>query len=161
MMPVSTCLKILFPIRVFALNLYFCLFLILSIRLKIEIFSSTVAGFNYDDCPGFPVWREPCEWLGDRNGKYPLHLISNQPNYLKLNVGTGKGTSVVELIKIFERVNKVRVPYVYAKRRPGDKCSLVADNSLLISKLKIAPKSSIEDMCRDGWKWKKLNPNGY
>ena len=89
------------------------------------------------------------------------HLISNKPNYLKLNVGTGKGTSVIELIKIFERVNKVRVPYVYAKRRLGDKCSLVADNSLLISKLKIAPKSSIEDMCRDGWRWKKLNPNGY
>ncbi|WP_288255665.1 UDP-glucose 4-epimerase GalE [uncultured Prochlorococcus sp.] len=89
------------------------------------------------------------------------HLISNKPNYLKLNVGTGKGTSVLELIKIFERVNKVRVPYVYAKRRPGDKCSIVADNSLLISKLKISPKSSIEDMCRDGWKWKNLNPNGY
>ena len=89
------------------------------------------------------------------------HLISNEPNYLKLNVGTGKGTSVLELIKIFERVNKVKVPYVYVNRRIGDKCSLVADNSLLISKLKIVPKSSIEDMCRDGWKWKKLNPNGY
>lgn len=46
---------------------------------KIEIFSETVAGFNYDDCPGFPVWREPCEWLGDGISKYPLHLISNQP----------------------------------------------------------------------------------
>ena len=55
----------------------------------------------------------------------------------------------------------MRVPYVFAKRRRGDKCSLVADNSLLISTLKITPKSSIEDMCRDGWRWKKLNPNGY
>ena len=46
---------------------------------KIEIFSKTVADFNYDDCPGHPVWFEPCEWLGKVNKKYPLHLISNQP----------------------------------------------------------------------------------
>ena len=46
---------------------------------KIEIFSETVSNFNYDDCPGFPFWREPCEWLGDGNKEYPLHLISNQP----------------------------------------------------------------------------------
>lgn len=46
---------------------------------KIEIFSETVASFGYDDCPGHPVWREPCEWLGTSNKSYPLHLISNQP----------------------------------------------------------------------------------
>ena len=46
---------------------------------KIEIFSKTVANFNYEDCPGHPVWIEPCEWLGQKNKKYPIHLISNQP----------------------------------------------------------------------------------
>ena len=46
---------------------------------KIEIFSSTVEGFNYEDCPGHPVWQEPVEWLGNASKKYPLHLISNQP----------------------------------------------------------------------------------
>jgi len=46
---------------------------------KIEIFSQTVANFNYEDCPGHPVWIEPCEWLGRKNKKYPIHLISNQP----------------------------------------------------------------------------------
>lgn len=45
---------------------------------KIEIFSRTVADFGYDDCPGHPVWQEPYEWLGNA-GRYPLHLISNQP----------------------------------------------------------------------------------
>jgi biotin/methionine sulfoxide reductase len=45
---------------------------------KIEIFSQTVADFEYDDCPGHPVWLEPYEWLGNA-GKWPLHLISNQP----------------------------------------------------------------------------------
>ena len=46
---------------------------------KIEIFSDTVAGFGYDDCPGHPAWREPYEWLGNAGPRWPLHLISNQP----------------------------------------------------------------------------------
>jgi len=47
---------------------------------KIEIFSSTIDSFGYDDCPGHPVWREPKEWLGSpRAAAYPLHLVSNQP----------------------------------------------------------------------------------
>ncbi len=46
---------------------------------KIEIFSKTVAEFGYDDCPGHPVWIEPCEWLGKKNKKFNIHLISNQP----------------------------------------------------------------------------------
>tara|TARA_R110002072_G_scaffold1017_1_gene8433 strand:+ start:325 stop:2664 length:2340 start_codon:yes stop_codon:yes gene_type:complete len=45
---------------------------------KIEIFSETIAGFNYDDCPGHPAWMEPLEWLGNTRS-YPLHMISNQP----------------------------------------------------------------------------------
>ena len=89
------------------------------------------------------------------------YMINNKPNYLKLNVGTGKGTSVLELVKTFEKINNVKVPYVFSDRRSGDVCSLVADNSKLISELNIRPKMSIEDMCRDGWAWKKLNPKGY
>jgi biotin/methionine sulfoxide reductase len=47
---------------------------------KIEIFSSTIASFGYDDCPGHPTWLEPAEWLGSKLAeRYPLHLISNQP----------------------------------------------------------------------------------
>jgi biotin/methionine sulfoxide reductase len=47
---------------------------------KVEIFSETVAGYGYDDCPGHPVWLEPKEWLGgERAASFPLHLISNQP----------------------------------------------------------------------------------
>lgn len=48
---------------------------------KIEIFSETIAGFGYDDCPGHPTWLEPVEWLGsNKAATYPLHLISNQPS---------------------------------------------------------------------------------
>jgi biotin/methionine sulfoxide reductase len=47
---------------------------------RIEIFSETVAGFEYADCPGHPVWREPYEWLGATTAQeYPIHLISAQP----------------------------------------------------------------------------------
>jgi biotin/methionine sulfoxide reductase len=47
---------------------------------KIELFSETIAGFGYDDCPGHPTWLEPDEWLGgERATRFPLHLIANQP----------------------------------------------------------------------------------
>jgi biotin/methionine sulfoxide reductase len=47
---------------------------------RIEIFSERIASFGYDDCPGHPAWFEPAEWLGDRDQRYPLHLISSQPS---------------------------------------------------------------------------------
>ncbi len=46
---------------------------------KIEIFSATVASFEYDDCPGHPAWMAPSEWLGGDTADFPLHLVSNQP----------------------------------------------------------------------------------
>ncbi len=47
---------------------------------RIELFSETVAGFGYEDCPGHPTWMEPAEWLGRAGSDFPLHLISNQPS---------------------------------------------------------------------------------
>ena len=88
-------------------------------------------------------------------------ISSKNALYLELNVGTGVGTSVLELVKTFEKVNKVKVPYSFDKRRVGDASYVVADNSLLTSKMNIYPRRTIEDMCRDGWKWKLLNPNGF
>lgn len=46
---------------------------------KIELYSETIAGFNYPDCPGHPTWIPPREWLGAASNEYPLHLISGQP----------------------------------------------------------------------------------
>ena len=46
---------------------------------RIEIFSETIAGFGYDDCPGHPVWLPPSEWLGAATAEAPLHLVSPQP----------------------------------------------------------------------------------
>ena len=81
------------------------------------------------------------------------YLINNKPQLLTLNLGTGKGTSVLEFINIFEKINNVKVPYILDKRRAGDNAFVVADNSLAKSILKWIPKKNIEDICRNGWNW--------
>ena len=93
---------------------------------------------------------------GEAIDKSIEYLTKNNPIYRNVNVGTGIGTTVLELIKVFERVNNIKVPYTFKNRRLGDVAHIVADNSFLLSEFKIIPKRSIEDMCKDGWKWKKL-----
>ena len=88
-------------------------------------------------------------------------LLNNEPQIINLNIGTGIGTSVLELVKIFEKVNNCIIPFDFYDRRLGDVAQLIANNKNAIYKLNWKPKKSLEDMCRDGWKWKKLNPNGY
>ena len=88
-------------------------------------------------------------------------IIKENPKLLKINLGTGKGTSVLELIKTFEKVNQVKIPFRFVDRREGDHGEVVADNSLAESLLNWRPTRSLEDMCRDGWNWQIKNPNGY
>ena len=90
-----------------------------------------------------------------------MHLLNSPPKILNLNIGTGKGTSVLELIKIFEDVNKCSIPWKLKKRRIGDVPIYVADNSLCKKVLDWVPNKDIEQMCRDGWKWASSHPNGY
>ena len=89
------------------------------------------------------------------------YLLNQEPQVLTLNLGTGRGTSVKEFIEIFQKVNKVKVPFIYHERRPGDKAFVVANNSLAKTILGWEPKKNIEDICRDGWNWQLKNPDGY
>ena len=89
------------------------------------------------------------------------HLSKEKPQILTLNLGTGRGTSVLELIRNFEKVNNIKIPFSFYKRRAGDNSFVVADNSLAKSVLNWAPKKNIDDVCRDGWNWQQKNPNGY
>ena len=82
-------------------------------------------------------------------------LDKNQSQFLNLNLGTGKGTSVLELITTFEKVNSCEITFEFVDRRPGDVSSLLADNKLALERLDWIPKRSIEDMCLDGWNWQK------
>ena len=88
-------------------------------------------------------------------------LIKGKPQFVKVNIGTGKGKSVLELVKTFEKVNKCKIPFVFVKRRKGDAPFIVAQNDLAISLLNWYPKMSFEDMCIDGFRWQRNNPNGY
>jgi UDP-glucose 4-epimerase len=88
-----------------------------------------------------------------------LNLI--EPKILNINLGTGIGTTVIELVKVFEKVNNVKIPIAYEERRNGDVSELVADISLAKSLINFFPSRSIQDMCKDGWKWYLNNPEGY
>ena len=84
---------------------------------KIEIFSETVAGFDYEDCPGHPVWQEPYEWIGNAQ-ETELHLISNQPD-TKLHSQLDQG-STSRKGKIREREPVVLHPEDAASRDISD-----------------------------------------
>ena len=88
-------------------------------------------------------------------------LKKNKASIFNLNLGTGIGTSVMDLIKVFEHTNKVNLSCLFKDRRKGDLPFLVADNKYAKYLLNWSPSRSLEQMCRDGWNWKLKNPNGY
>ena len=73
------------------------------------------------------------------------------------NLGTGKGYSVLEIINAFEKVNKVKVPYVITGRRPGDAAACYSNPALAKKKLGWTAKRGLEQMCRDSWNYIKAN----
>ncbi len=77
------------------------------------------------------------------------------------NLGTGTGYSVLEILDAFQRVNGVRVPFEFAPRRPGDAAEVFAHPGKAKRLLRWEAKKSLEDMCRDSWRWQKMNPLGY
>ena len=89
------------------------------------------------------------------------YLFNNDSQLIKLNLGTGCGYSVLDLIKTFEKVNSVKVPFQISKRREGDVFKLVANNEKALKTIDWLPNRSLEEMCRDGWNWKIMNPNGF
>lgn len=77
------------------------------------------------------------------------------------NIGTGKGSSVLEVKNTFEQVNGVAVAYEIAPRRSGDVATSFANNTRAVAELGWAPKYTLEDMLADSWNWQKQNPTGY
>lgn len=81
--------------------------------------------------------------------------------FTAINLGTGKGTSVLELMRAFERVSGKTISYSMQSRRPGDIAQAWADPSEARALLGWIAQRNIEDMCRDGWNWQFNNPDGY
>ena len=89
------------------------------------------------------------------------YLFNFESEFITLNLGTGNGYSVLELIKTFEEVNNIKIPFSIEKRREGDVSRVVADPNLAKELLRWNPKRDLSDICRDGWRWQNANPNGY
>ncbi len=90
-----------------------------------------------------------------------LKKLEEKPGLVIYNLGTGKGTSVLELVKAFEKANNIKIPYVICERRPGDVDENYAEASKALKEMNFKTELDIEDACRDSWRWQSNNPNGY
>ncbi|WP_201545245.1 UDP-glucose 4-epimerase GalE [Psychrobacter immobilis] len=81
--------------------------------------------------------------------------------FLPINLGTGKGTSVLELVTAFSEVSGQDIPYQFAARRAGDIASCYASADKAKDLLGWEAKLSITEMCQDTWRWQSMNPDGY
>ncbi len=79
----------------------------------------------------------------------------NKENYEIFNVGTGKGTSVLELVSMFEKVNGLKLNYKIAPRRPGDVVAIYADTTLVNNELGWKAERSLEDTLASAWQWEQ------
>lgn len=77
------------------------------------------------------------------------------------NLGTGRGTSVLELVKAFGEAAGKEIPFVIGPKRPGDVPEIYARTDLAEKELGWKATRTIEDMCRDQWNWASNNPHGY
>ena len=77
------------------------------------------------------------------------------------NLGTGKGSSVLDIIKTFEKVTGKKIPYELTDRRPGDAAVCFANPGKAKRRLGWETEKDLEDMCRDAWNWQTSNPDGY
>lgn len=84
-----------------------------------------------------------------------LEKLTTNPGLVIYNLGTGKGTSVLELVKAFEEANNVKVPYEIAPRRPGDIAECYANCDKAEKELHWKATHTIVDACRDSWKWQQ------
>lgn len=90
-----------------------------------------------------------------------LRYLLDAKRSITANLGTGTGHSVLELVRAFERMTGIPIPYEIAPRRPGDVASCYADASLAARELGWRAKLGIEEMCRDSWAWQSANPQGF
>ena len=83
------------------------------------------------------------------------YALKNPRSIDTFNVGTGKGNSVLEVIKAFEKINRLTLNYEIGPKRAGDAPVVYADNSYIKSKLNWSPKFSLEDALLHAWKWQQ------
>jgi len=90
-----------------------------------------------------------------------LDKLKSNCGLVTYNLGTGKGYSVLELIKAFSEASGKEIPFEITERRAGDVAICYADPSKANSELGWKAERDINDMCKDSWKWQTMNPMGY
>jgi UDP-glucose 4-epimerase len=90
-----------------------------------------------------------------------LQALEYKPQVMKVNLGTGNGFSVLEMVKAFERASGKTVPYQIVDRRPGDIATCYADPAFAAQKLGWKAECELDEMCEDTWRWQSQNPEGY
>lgn len=90
-----------------------------------------------------------------------LDFLVREGRSANINLGTGRGTSVLELVRAFERASGRAVAHEIVARRPGDVAEVYADPSLAHELLGWRARLDIDAMCRDAWRWQSCNPHGY
>ena len=90
-----------------------------------------------------------------------LERLLDQPGSLTVNLGTGRGYSVLELVAAYARASGRDVPYEIVGRRPGDVAACYADPTLARDLLGWQARFDLDRMCADSWRWQSMNPHGY
>ena len=120
-----------------------------------------VFGDNYDTVDGTGV-RDYLHVVDLAQGHLAaLRHLQEQQAVLAVNLGSGRGHSVLEVVRAFEQATGVRIPFRVVERRPGDIAECYADASLALELFGWKTERSLEDMCRDAWHWQRSNPDGY
>jgi len=92
---------------------------------------------------------------------HALEKLMQGQNSFVVNLGTGRGYSVLEMAKAFEQASGKKIPYKIGPRRQGDVASCYASVEKAKTLLSWHAEKGLEEMCRDSWNWQSKNPNGY
>lgn len=90
-----------------------------------------------------------------------LAALERRGGLLTVNLGTGRGYSVLEMVRAFEQASGRNVPYRIVPRRPGDVATCYADPTLAAELLDWRAEKGLEEMCADAWRWQSANPDGF
>ncbi len=90
-----------------------------------------------------------------------LDKLTQNPGIQAYNLGTGQGSSVLQVLHAFEKACNKEIPYQIMDRRPGDVTTAYADPTKAKEELGWTAKLTLDDMCQDVWRWQTANPNGY
>ncbi len=90
-----------------------------------------------------------------------VRRLTERPGVLTVNLGTGRGYSVIEVVRAFEKASGRPVPFEIVARRPGDVAQCYAEPGLAERELGWRAERGIDEMCADAWRWQSANPQGY